>query len=89
MITAEKFLRDLFESDREAEDYFDKHPMYEHDYLVGAPPWWPPLSEVWRHQGEMPFDLSADQEKCWQEAWELLQRLHAEYRAARPKRRRR
>jgi hypothetical protein len=79
-MTAEEFLRGLFESDRADRKYFKKHPPYDGDALVGARPWWPPLSQVWQLQGKPP---SWDVNPHWPEAWGLLSELHAQYRATR------
>ena len=82
MKTAEQFLRDLFESDREDPDYYEKHPQYEGQHEVGAKPWWPPLSTVWRRQGAPP---KWDTNTAWPEAWAFLQQHYADY-TARPQR---
>jgi hypothetical protein len=77
-MTAAKFLQRLFESDREAPDFYDRNRMYHGDALVGAKPWWPPLSTVWQGQGVPP---EGNRNEFWPDAWALLQSLHAAYLA--------
>jgi hypothetical protein len=61
--------------------WFKAFPPYQVDHEVGAKPWWPSLSEVWRHQGVCP---SPDDPTAahWPAAWQLLERLHEDYLSA-------
>lgn len=73
--TPEDFLQRLFESDVDAADYYERNPMYRGDALVGAMPWWPPLSEVWANGSEPPADLQPPSLVAgWREAGALLDR---------------
>ena len=83
-----KKMERMFEADRNVSlnEWFDQFPMYDGDSQLGADPWWPPLSEVWRCQGEL-SEAWKDQGNCgyvqsWPEAWKLLNELYAEYNAA-------
>lgn len=63
-------LRAMFDANREdAERHL---PMYEFDAQLGAKPWWPPLCDVWRHQGQRP---DWDDNAHWADAWRLLRAL--------------
>lgn len=73
----------MFRADLDAEDYYERFVPYTHDADVGAVPWWPSLSEVWRWQGRFPEDQRA-RAVYWREAWELLRRLRDGYEAAKP-----
>jgi hypothetical protein len=79
-----KRLAAMFEADRNMElsFWFKQFPAYEFDAQAGARPWWPPLSEVWYHQGEPPPHDGTAGTAHWGEAWDLLQRLHADYQAS-------
>jgi hypothetical protein len=78
-----RWLADMFEADRDmpADEWFERFRLYRHDWELGAKPWWPPLSEVWRLEGQPPEDMSPAlcMTQAWPEAWALLQRVHAEY----------
>lgn len=81
--TAEQFLQRLFESDVDADDYFARNPPYTGDRLIGAKPWWPPLSEVWAYGSEPPDDLKPPSlAPSWREAAALLDDLYEQYLAA-------
>lgn len=77
--TPEQFLRRLFESDKNAPDYYERNPMYQGDHLLGTKPWWPPLSEVWRRGEKCPSNHG--NRATWAEAWALLDRYHRQYLA--------
>lgn len=75
----------MFESDRKARDYRERFPSYKHDHETGARPWWPPLADVWRRQGEPPEDATRGRtagDASWPEAWALLQEMRRQYLAA-------
>jgi len=69
----------MFECDREDQRYYYWHPAYSIDWELGAMPWWPPLSRVWRLQGIPPKGENRKVKARWAEAWELLQRYHKSY----------
>lgn len=66
--------------------WFDAFPAYEGDIEVGSKLYWPPLSEVWTCQGEIPADVPKFQRERWADAWALLSRLHSDYLAAKERR---
>lgn len=79
-----KQLMDMFEADRKmpAAKWYSAFPQYKLHGEVGAKPWWPPLSHVWRHQGEPPRHEPPHRVQHWSDAWALLERLYADYRTA-------
>mgnify|MGYP001244431514 CR=1 FL=1 len=83
-MSAEQFLVRLFESDTSAADYYTRNPPYAGDSLLGAKPWWPPLSEVWAQGEHCPYpERRTAAALHWPEAWALLQELYQQYRSAR------
>ncbi|MEN1729404.1 MAG: hypothetical protein AAGJ52_13290 [Pseudomonadota bacterium] len=73
-------LAELFESDRGAEDFQERFPSYGFVHAdIGCKPWHEPAEAVWQAQGDTRG--SADP-KRWQEPWETLQSLHADFLAA-------
>jgi len=74
-------LHEMFEADRTAPDWDNRFPAYSYVHSeIGGKPWWPPLEEVWRMQGEpAPYD---DPEHA-REAWALLSDLFEDYMQSR------
>lgn len=81
---AERWLADLFQSDKTADDYFTRHPLYT-EVAAGVPvrPWWPPLSEVWIEGVRPPSTWPKGGGKAWAEAHVFLQAAHQQYLATR------
>ena len=71
----------MFEADRSMSEraWFEQFAMYEFDSEAGAKPWFPPLSEVWRHGETCPYDEQNAATASWPEAWTLLQKHYSEY----------
>lgn len=78
--TPEAYLRRMFESDRNAADYWERNTPYKIQTEVGASLGWPSISEVWRAQGEPPpWESRGEFVERWAQCWALLQKLHAQY----------
>jgi hypothetical protein len=82
-MNAARRLAAMFEADRDDPDWFERFPAYQIHAEIGAKPWWPPLSQVWLHQGVPPGDDDGTASyRAWPAAWELLQGLYADYLSA-------
>ena len=80
------YLARTFEADRDAPDYYERFKFYGPETkALGLMPHWPPLSSVWKDQGEPPSWAHLEYRESTAEAWALLQHLHGEYLKAKSK----
>lgn len=75
-------LKALFAADTTAPDYSETQPCFELHAALGWKPWWPSLSEVWKHEYPPEELAGTGQHRDWHLARIELMELYRQYSEA-------